>query len=48
VKADITKPNEVEKLFHNSIEKYNKIDVILNNAGVFPTKKTLNEIDIEQ
>ena len=37
-KADITKRDEVKKLIDFCIEKYNKIDVLINNAGISQTK----------
>jgi len=37
-KADVTKRDEVKKLIDFCIEKYNKIDVLINNAGISQTK----------
>ena len=37
-KADITKRNEVKKLIKFCLDKYNKIDVLVNNAGISQTK----------
>ena len=37
-KADITKRDEVKKMIDFCIEKYNKIDVLINNAGISQTK----------
>lgn len=39
VKADISKSNEVEELVKQAIEKFGRIDVLVNNAGI--TKDTL-------
>ena len=39
VKADISKPNEVENLINDAKNKFGKIDIMVNNAGI--TKDTL-------
>jgi len=39
VKADISKANEVEELVKQAIQRFGKIDVLVNNAGI--TKDTL-------
>lgn len=45
-KADISKPEEVEKLVKFVIKKYNKIDVLINNAGISEIKE-FTKITIE-
>ena len=40
IKADISKPIEISKLFDQTIEKYGKIDIVVNNAGIMITKFT--------
>lgn len=37
-KADVTKKTEIEELVNFVIEKYNKIDVLINNAGISQIK----------
>ncbi|MDH3990910.1 MAG: SDR family NAD(P)-dependent oxidoreductase, partial [Gammaproteobacteria bacterium] len=45
--ADISDPNQVERLVADAIEKFNGVDVLVNNAGIqfvapieeFPTEK---------
>lgn len=37
-KADVTKREEVKKMIDFCIEKYNKIDVLINNAGISQVK----------
>jgi len=34
IKADVSKPEEVERLFKESIEAYSKIDILVNNAAI--------------
>lgn len=38
VKADISKPEEVSAMFKKIKEKFNNIDVLVNNAGIFDEK----------
>ena len=33
--ADLTKKDEVERLFNETVKKYGQIDVLVNNAGIF-------------
>lgn len=35
VKADVTKPEDVNALFARAAEEFDKIDILVNNAGVF-------------
>lgn len=35
IQADVTKATDVKRLFDVTIEKYSKIDLIVNNAGVY-------------
>lgn len=34
IKADVSKPEEVERLFNESIKEYSKIDILVNNAAI--------------
>lgn len=38
VQADVSKPGDVKQLFDKAIEKYGRIDVLVNNAGIMITK----------
>lgn len=40
IQADISNPVEITKLFDQTIEKYGKIDIVINNAGIMITKFT--------
>ena len=44
VKGDITKDKEVKKIVQQTINKFKKIDVLINNAGVLPKMKQLDKI----
>lgn len=45
VKADISKREEAKKLVQFALEKYNKIDILINNAGVSEYKMFVDETD---
>jgi len=36
IKADVSKPEDVRQLFDKTIEKFGRVDVVVNNAGVMP------------
>lgn len=38
IQADISVPAEISKLFDLTIEKYGKVDIVINNAGIMMTK----------
>jgi 3-oxoacyl-[acyl-carrier protein] reductase len=38
VQADVSKPDDVKRLFDVSIEKFGRIDVLINNAGIMINK----------
>lgn len=44
-KADISKREEVKKLVNYTLEKYNKIDILINNAGISEIKMLTDETD---
>lgn len=49
VAGDITKPETADKLIHAAVERFDGIDVLINNAGVFHMKPftdyTVEELD---
>lgn len=45
VKADISKREEANKLVQFALEKYNKIDILINNAGISEYKLFTEETD---
>lgn len=45
VKADISKREEARKLVQFALEKYNRIDILINNAGISEYKMFIDETD---
>ena len=45
VKADVSKREEVKKLVDYTLNKYGKIDIIINNAGISEYKLFIDETD---
>ena len=50
IQADISQSAEVTKLFDQAIEKYGKIDIVINNGGIMITKflKDTTEEDFDK
>ena len=44
---DITKPDEIEKVFNIIISDYSRIDILINNAGIYVEHK-ITEVDFEE
>lgn len=44
VPADIRKESEVQTVVNKVVEKFGRLDVLVNNAGIFPKVKPLHEI----
>src|SRR5882757_2956071 len=38
LQADVSKPDQVKRLFDEAIAQYGKVDVLVNNAGIMITK----------
>ncbi len=45
--ADLTRPDEVDALLENVWQRFGRLDVLINNAGVYPVTPLL-EISIEE
>jgi 3-oxoacyl-[acyl-carrier protein] reductase len=45
--ADVTKKDEVERMVHSSIDRFGKIDVLVNNAGGAIKRLPFLELDEE-
>jgi 3-oxoacyl-[acyl-carrier protein] reductase len=47
VQADVSNPEDVERLFNTAIEEYGHIDILVNNAAVF-TFEPVEQVTAEQ
>ena len=45
---DVSNPNEVENLYKNIEEKFGRVDLLFNNAGVGIPAKTMDEISVDE
>lgn len=48
VKCDVSKFDEIENLISQTIEKYGKIDCLINNAGWHPPHKPIDKFSIKE
>ena len=48
ITCDIKKKSQVQNVLNQTIEKFGKLDILINNAGIFPKIKKLHEIDEEE
>src|SRR5690349_2341522 len=46
-KADISVPDNAEACVEKAVSEFKKLDILINNAGVFPTIKKMHEYPIE-
>jgi NAD(P)-dependent dehydrogenase (short-subunit alcohol dehydrogenase family) len=46
VPCDVTAPDDVERLFAASVQKWGRVDVLFNNAGVFGPAASVDEISV--
>ncbi len=46
--GDIRKENDVQNVVRKTIEKFGRIDILINNAGIFPKVKPLHEISEDE
>ncbi len=47
VPCDVTRPDDVERLFDAARQKWGRVDVLFNNAGVFGPAAGVDEISLE-
>ncbi|MGH1521421.1 MAG: SDR family NAD(P)-dependent oxidoreductase [Nitrosopumilus sp.] len=48
IPGDIRKKNDVKKIVKKIITKFGKLDILINNAGIFPKIKQLHKIDEDE
>ncbi len=48
ISGDIKNKTDVENVVKNTLETFGKIDILINNAGIFPKVKPLHEISEEE
>ena len=46
VKADISKESEARKLIHSTMKRFGQIDLLINNAAVFPKRYEFGKIPV--
>lgn len=46
VTCDVTRPDDVERLFAATVEAFGRVDVLFNNAGTFGPSGDVGEIDL--
>lgn len=48
VECDVSKPDEIENLISQAVEKFGRIDCLINNAGWHPPHKPIDDFEIEE
>jgi NAD(P)-dependent dehydrogenase (short-subunit alcohol dehydrogenase family) len=48
IKCDVSKSDEVENLIASSVEKYGRIDCLINNAGWHPPHRSIDDFSVEE
>jgi len=48
VPADVTEPESVRSLFHTTVERFGRLDLLFNNAGVGPPDVPWEELPFDQ
>ena len=46
--CDVSQPEDVRRLVERTIERHGRLDCLLNNAGIHPPHKTIDEFSIEE
>lgn len=47
VACDVTKPSEIEKAITQTVERYDRLDCVINNAGWHPPAMPIEQISLE-
>ncbi|WP_419186941.1 SDR family oxidoreductase [Azohydromonas sediminis] len=48
VPTDVTRPDSVAALFDATVRRFGRLDLLFNNAGIFPRSASLEELPLEQ
>jgi NAD(P)-dependent dehydrogenase (short-subunit alcohol dehydrogenase family) len=48
IKCDVSKTDEIKNLIDRTIEKYGRIDCLINNAGWHPPHKPIDDFSVEE
>ena len=48
VRTDITSPKDIKNLFERTINKYNRLDLLVNSAGVVQSEKSIDDTSVEE
>ena len=48
IKCDVSKTREIENLIARTVEKYGRIDCLINNAGWHPPHKPIDDFSVEE
>ncbi|ACL41153.1 short-chain dehydrogenase/reductase SDR [Pseudarthrobacter chlorophenolicus A6] len=47
VACDVSRPDDVERLFAATVQRWGRVDVLFNNAGVFGPAASVDEISVD-
>ncbi len=47
IQSDVREPKQVEQFVNTTVEKYGRLDIAFNNAGVFMTPVEIQEMDLD-
>jgi NAD(P)-dependent dehydrogenase (short-subunit alcohol dehydrogenase family) len=47
VKADISQENDVDRLFAETVKRFGRLDLLFNNAGIFPPGQLIDELSVQ-
>lgn len=47
-RADVSEPKDVQRVIDRTIQRYGQMDCLLNNAGVHPPHKTIDEFSVQE
>lgn len=48
VRVDMTKPDDVEHMVQKAIDRFGKLDILINNAGVKSDEKKIPDVSLEE